>query len=71
LLEQTDMPDRRRNPAAREQFDALRIELQRRFGQLCRDWTRESFEHLVTCMARVQLRYEPVSGLPERTNGRY
>ncbi len=54
------------NPAAREQFETLREELRRRFHQLCRDWTQDSFESLVTCMARIQLRYDPVSGLPER-----
>jgi hypothetical protein len=65
------MRNRRMNPAARDQFEALRAELRRRFGQLCSDWTRDSFEQLVTCMARIQLRYEPVSGLPERTSPRF
>lgn len=62
------MADRRMNPVAREQFEPLRMMLRDRFQHLCRDWPTDAFVALVTQMARLQLRYEPYSGLPERTN---
>ena len=61
------MADRRMNPAAREQFEPLRMMLRDRLQYVCRDWPAEAFMALVTQMARLQLRYQPYSGLPERT----
>jgi hypothetical protein len=64
------MRDRRLNPAARESFEPLRLDLRRRFARLCDGWSPVDFETLITRMARIQLRYDAVSGLPERFGAR-
>ena len=56
--------ERRSNQARRECFEDLRGELKARIGHLCCDMAEPDFDALTVQMARIQLRYEPCSGVP-------
>jgi hypothetical protein len=60
------MRERRTNLTKRARFDALRAGLVARLRRVCEGMPPRELERLTAAMTRLKLKYEPLTGLPER-----
>ena len=61
------MKERRKDFTKRERFEVVRANIAQRLRRVCEGMSWSELWRLSAAMARIQLKYEPLTGMPQST----
>ena len=61
------MKERRKDFTKRERFEVVRASIAQRLRRVCEGMSRCELWRLSAAMTRIQLKYEPLTGMPRST----